>query len=60
MSTEAYEYYGLMAETWDLFRGDTSQWEDRLFYLEVIKEYGGAALGGGRGRGSLLPGFLAT
>ena len=29
----AYEYHGLMAEAWDLLRGDTSGWEDRPFYL---------------------------
>ena len=36
----AYEYHGLMAEAWDLLRGDTSGWEDRPFYLELIRRFG--------------------
>ncbi len=31
MPTPDYEYRGMMAQTWDLFRGDTSKWEDRNF-----------------------------
>ena len=31
-TTPSYEYYGMMAEFWDLFRGDTSSWDDRFFY----------------------------
>ena len=27
--TDAYEYRGLVAEAWDLLRGDTSAWPDR-------------------------------
>jgi hypothetical protein len=26
------EYTGLIAQTWDLFRGDTSDWVDRFFF----------------------------
>ncbi len=29
MPEAEYEYYGMMAQTWDLFRGDTSGSEDR-------------------------------
>jgi hypothetical protein len=31
-----YEYRGMMAKTWDFFRGDTSDWEDRALFLEII------------------------
>jgi len=31
-----YEYRGLLAKNWDLFRGDTSGWEDRGFFYEWI------------------------
>ena len=40
MSPSDYEYTGLMAEAWDLLRGDTSGWPDRFFYLELIGRYG--------------------
>lgn len=54
-----YEYRGLLAATWDLLRGDTSAWEDRAFYREVILEYGQPALDVGCGTGRLLLDFLA-
>lgn len=53
-----YEYKGLMAQAWDLLRGDTSKWEDRLFYLEILKQYGGPALDVGCGTGRLLLDFM--
>ena len=56
---EEYEYHDLMAETWDLFRGDTSQWSDRFFYLECIEKYGQPALDVGCGTGRLLLDYLA-
>jgi hypothetical protein len=37
MSLPDYESKGLMAESWDVLRGDTSQWADRFFYLMRIQ-----------------------
>jgi SAM-dependent methyltransferase len=59
MTDPDYEYYGLMAQTWDLFRGDTSQWEDRFFFIDIIRESGQPALDVGCGTGRLLLDYLS-
>jgi len=43
------EYAGLKARSWDALRGDTSGWDDRSFYLELIEEVGQPVLDVGCG-----------
>lgn len=54
-----YEYSGLLARTWDLFRGDTSRWEDRFLFLSLVREWGQPVLDVGCGTGRILLDFLA-
>jgi ubiquinone/menaquinone biosynthesis C-methylase UbiE len=58
MKLPEYEYKGLMAEAWDVLRGDTSDWADRPFYLEIIGKFGQPALDVGCGTGRLLLDYL--
>lgn len=55
---QGHEYGGMLAESWDLLRGDTSRWPDRAFYRGFIKEHGGRALDVGSGTGRLLLDYL--
>ena len=58
MDEPEYEYRGLIASSWDLLRGDTTQWGDRRRYRELIAQYGQPALDVGCGTGRLLLDYL--
>lgn len=55
---EDYEYRGLMAQAWDLLRGDYSAWPDRPFYRSIIEKHDGPALDVGCGTGRLTLDYL--
>jgi len=55
-----YEYRGLMAQAWDLLRGDTSGWPDRPFWRAIIEQNGGPALDVGCGTGRLTLDYLGA
>lgn len=59
MTDQDYEYHGLIASSWDLLRGDTSGWDDRLFFRGIIENDGQPALDVGCGTGRLLLDYIS-
>jgi ubiquinone/menaquinone biosynthesis C-methylase UbiE len=58
MSDGQVHYRGLVAEYWDLLRGDTSKWSSRPYFLQLIMESGQPALDVACGTGRLLLDYL--
>lgn len=58
MQSSTYDYQGVIAEYWDLLRGDTSQWTSRPYFLKVIRDHGEPALDVACGTGRLLLEYL--
>ncbi|HFQ94841.1 MAG TPA: class I SAM-dependent methyltransferase [Anaerolineae bacterium] len=59
MTAKQYDYNGVIAEYWDLLRGDTSKWSSRPYFLQRIRESGEPALDVACGAGRLLFDYLA-
>ena len=58
MTAKTYDYNGIIAEYWDLLRGDTSKWSSRPYFLKLIQESGQPALDVACGTGRLLFDYL--
>ncbi|WP_395142790.1 class I SAM-dependent DNA methyltransferase [Armatimonas sp.] len=53
-----YDYYGLVAHTWDLHRASAESWSDGVLYRELAERYGQPVLDLGCATGRILLPYL--
>src|SRR5690349_14806697 len=58
VADDDYEYRGLIAEAWDVFRSDASSWADVAFYRNVTQASGQPVLAVGCATGRLVLPYL--
>ena len=59
MTNRGYDYYGLVADTWDMWRGDPANQVDHFFFLDIVRQYGQPVLDVGCGTGRILLNYLS-